>query len=360
MRKEWFIFVGVWIVCFSIQSWLWLGYPELLDSAAWIQTAQHFYEGSAAVLGEITYGYPGTPLLMMAWLGLAIGLSAQTAFVLSLAFFTSLGVAIIAACLALLKPDYPLWLPAAAVTGLSVHYFSATPPSMAVAPLLVASFCLLAVLAQRPRFFSVVLGIVVGLCLTIRIDVSGLAAVVIGIWLLWPARRRSFPVVVVIAAMTVILFDPYLRIMPVQHLSDIADKIFFHYTTLSSQSLSWRLLVARSPLAIIGLAAAAYLLFKPHVLPGISRLFLGVCLTFSALLTLFIFRASYRAEWYFFPIMLLGDVITVWCMVEMATYTPPARRHLYVWGCAVFFVLISAGLLYHWYTAPVLMPDYLR
>ncbi len=310
MWKPWIIFIAIFGLFFGVSIYT-FEHAFLLDHITWFEAAKHFLEFNPSVREEMTYGYPGTPpLVLAAALQRWFGLLASDAFVLSMSFLVAISSAGCAMLMYLLKPTSWWWLPGSIILGLRASSSWSTPPSIAVAPLTVLIFLLCLYIAQFMKSRSVLLwlGVAFGISLACRIDVSGLAALVAFIYLRYEkVSWRRLGLVAATALIVFVLSDPYMFWMPIQHVKDIFYKIFFHYNLIQENRASIKLLILKAPLALVSfLIAVGMVLKRKTVFP---RSFMLAIAGFSISLTLIIFSSHYQPLWYFLPLILLWETL---------------------------------------------------
>lgn len=343
MWKPWLIFVAIFGLFFGVSLYT-FEHAFLLDHITWFETVEHFLEFNPMVREEMTYGYPGTPpLLLAAALQRWFGLLASDAFVLSMSFLVAISSSGCAMLMYLLKPTSWWWLAGSVILGLRASSSWSTPPSIAVAPFIVLIFLLCLYIPHQTKSRSVFiwLGIALGISLACRVDVSGLAALIAFIYLRYEkASWQRLGLAAITAFITFVVTDPYMFWMPIQHLQDIFYKIFFHYSLIEENRLSIELLLLKGPLTLLSfLFGIGILLRGTSTFP---KSFLLAIIGFSTSLALIIFSSTYQPLWYFLPIILLWETLLPAFVLPLA-YTSefsfvPRQIRVGIQGRAEFYL----------------------
>ncbi|MEX1997882.1 MAG: hypothetical protein WEA04_04400 [Candidatus Andersenbacteria bacterium] len=322
MLKLFHVFLLVLAIGLVVQSTLWKNI-DVLDAEEWMSATVFLYQGDARVFNKFTYGYPGTPLLLLAGaIHVVLAIPLTTSFTGSLATLISLSAAGIAATCKLLRPRSLWWIAATGIILCNRLYAAVTPPSAAVAPLIVLIFLLsLYIYEQRSQSLRVhiMLGISLGVGAALRLDITAAVGFLLLIFLLPSLGGKRIGVIVSTAFLSFFLLNPFLWFTPLGHLQAIIAKIHYHWADYETERLTIPLFLNRAAVGLLGFSLAVVLLFLRQRLPLlISRKFLLYTVFVTISISIILWQASYQVPWYFYPLIFFWEALLSLFLLDLA------------------------------------------
>ncbi len=301
----------------------------VLDAGHWVHATESLMTLSYEMFDEFTYGYPGTPPMMLAigihWL---FGLPVEQAFYGSLAVVVSIGCALAALICKLCRPHLLWWVGTMAALSTTTLYRHATPPSVVAIPYVVVMVLLsLYIFENRSRSQKwpvYLLGVATGVATAGRFDIALFVAGIQALFL-WPLIGSAAVVLTALIAFLVLgLLNPFLWIFPVHHISAFVHKIFYHYSDMREALPPLGVFFKTSPFSWLGLLYGIIIPFSRGTRSFVHRMFMLNLLFLTVVQVTLLYFATYRPLWYFSPLLVTWEVIFLLLLLELvshATYT---------------------------------------
>lgn len=295
-----------------------------VDKQDWADVAQGLGELSPQMLDPFTYGYPGTTLMLPA---IAVNKLFQIdylrALVGSVACLISLGVATATLLCRILRPGSPWWMGTMLALSTSNLYINATPPSAVVAPFIVALVLLSLYVYEnhraRERWPLILMGVLVGVAASSRLDITLLVALVQALFL-WPRLGwMAVSYITIISFGVFYLTNPFMWLWPTHFIGSFADKVFFHFNNMPS-SLSLMMVFKKYPFAWMGLIYGLFFVAWKKTSDFMPRIFVVYVVALSALTISLLLSSSYHPLWYFLPLVLLWETLFLFFVISLAAH----------------------------------------
>ena len=197
MKKELYIFLGVFVYGFIIQQWG-VSPSETLDKLMWMNQIKYFLTQDPRMYDFYSaYAHPGTTLVGLgSLLYLLFGVSYQQALLLSMSLLIAGASAACAAVCTRLYPGSLWWVATAFILLFTRFHVCSTPPTSVVLPFLVL-IVLMAwslVVNHRGMLFGgcFLWGCVVGVSAATRVDATLLFGVPMFMVIFWQYGLRIF------------------------------------------------------------------------------------------------------------------------------------------------------------------------
>jgi hypothetical protein len=344
---EWIILSVVFFVSFAIQHWLWFAPLPYIDSHLWVQASEQFAAGTWPGFSGPIPPHPGTSIVLPTAGLILLGVGGFNAMQYMMAFLISSCIAAIVYLCRKLRPDSLWWLGVCAFLIPNPLYPGMSAPSALAA--LLACIYILIVLYLREKEVSrdalFWLGVCSGVFLATRVD-TALSIMLFSLPYLWPlAGKRLFTVcwsaALFFGALNPFIWqDPILYVFSIVHQvnSNVATQVNFDYTLMA---------VVLPAIAFAFGLAAVYSKFRFTTVPND---FLKWLLAASALLCCVILSLKHHPIRYFFPIMMLWQMLLPLFLLELLSYfkswkvLQPLRRSEY--ALVLLFVIPQIIAIY--------------
>lgn len=309
------IFLAVFVFSIIFQSFVWAYLePKLVDKTIWTDAIVMVAKGDNIGPSSLLYGYPALTLLTLGKIIISAGFDPTTAFLFTLVFFISLGVAGIVTLTYIIEPLKPWWIVTFGIVSFSPHLPNATPPSIIVSVLI--PFIVLLVLFLIKNNVNnnikalILIGIIGGLSMSTRIDIT-LAISSLATLLLIPKFKFKVVIPILISFLIFCGLSLYIGNNPLGYFVGSYTKSHLAYTGFfgetSSQFYSSSLFLS-SLLAFTTLIIGIFqYLFKSLTLPLPRKFFLWFVLS-TCFISLLIYSASFHPVWYFIPIIVSWEI----------------------------------------------------
>ncbi len=291
------------------------------DQQSWIGEIQRFNETSLSQQRSSSYyGYPAATILGVSSILYFFGVPAPQLFHGIMVSSISIAIALCTLLCRLLRPKSLWWSGVAGIMIPSQLYYGATPPS-AIVTVVITLMMLYALYMYENKnddvLSNVLFGSIAGTALATRVDISLIVLCFLCVFL-FPISKKHIVTILVSAFFVFVLFDPYMQVFPIQHLTDIVHKITYHANLDAASVFPLRQLLLILPLSGMGLFASILVFFFPNVLPSSPpRRFLAtiilVCVSISTALVLF---SSYHPTWYFYPLLQIFEVLFILYLLD--------------------------------------------
>jgi hypothetical protein len=306
---------------------MWTHLNGYLDEDLWVLTTHKIASGQSIQPTDLAFGYPGTTFTLPASFLVNVGMSEPLALKLTLALEVSIVIASIVTLAYILAPK-SLWY--VACGGFFMFHpllFDAVPPSVIVAPLIVLIILFVLYIRNQGPFISKtvcsILGIILGLSLAARLDVTAVVCFVCLVYL-WFFIRHKLWLLISVAALVFFILNPHILASPATYISEVYSKIHVHYSG-DKPSEPLVVIFRRSPLGILSFIYALILIFiMPKLLP-IPRSFalLLVCLT--AFLGILFSTSHYHPSWYFHPLFFIWEAFFPLFLITLIDHATISR-----------------------------------
>ena len=343
-RTEILLFCAVFAVALGVQLSYWLPNAPW-DEGLWItaisETVQegimrpaHEY-GTTTVMSDAAFLYPSTTIIVpasaLSWMGFSASISLRITYTLFMALIIALAVSVFRH----VYPREALWMPVAILLVLGPFYQSATIPTAAMIPfitLIVLAFLMLqkrAATRQMPLTPLIFVGVLGGVSLATRLDVSVLIFGS-GLVLLWFSLRSRVLVVALSAALMFVLLNPFLWFSVHDYFSTM-HAIFGKTETFAVRGGMVALI--QSLVLPFPLATLSFLLWfltyltSPRTLPVPPRFALWL-FSITGLMAIVLLFASSPRLWYFHPFFALWEVLLPLIVVALVEAHPDSSRPL--------------------------------
>lgn len=311
MRRAFAVYLIAFLMAFVFQWLLWNTLDAVIDGTWFWEPAITEMSHALPPLNATNQGYaeppllyPGMTILLPASALVRAGVQPDISLRIVLAVLVSLFTALAALLAYMLRPDSLWWIATVLILGVTRVYQHATPASVGITALLPClALAFIAAYERRSWKWYTVLGLISGVCLSTRIDISAAVSGSMLLFLLFRDWRKSIAAGAV-ALGTLVLLDPYMRIAPLTHLRTIFENAAALEAT-HQLSLVSPLTVTLLPLGIVGFLLGAFLDGRAPNLLGISRPAAHFLLGLTAVLAIALVWSPYRETWYFFPLLSL-------------------------------------------------------
>ena len=319
-----YIFIGVLLYGFVYH---WINFPNYwYDQSVWENQIQYFMNHDPRGIDFYgAYGHPGTTLVGLGSLfHILFGASYHNALRASMSLLIAVSTAACTVICYLLYQRSLWWITTAFILTSTRLYTTATPPTATVMPfialIVIAAWWLGEQQALASRWFYFTWGVIVGLSAATRLDATLMVSAPMFI-LAW--YRSGHRVVLPVFAGTAISFfiaDPYLWFMPVQHVTDLANKFTLHHGP-NMRPMAIHLYEAfHVPLAVISIIWSLVIVaFRGRtriIPPQIIVVFLGT----SLIAAFIVFSSTFQAIRYFFPFIIVWEIFLP--LFALETFAP--------------------------------------
>ncbi len=347
------IFLAIFIFSIIFQSFIWAYLePKLVDKTIWTNAMIMVAKGDNIGPSSLLYGYPALTLLTLGKIIIGAGFDPITAFLFTLVFFISLGIAGIVALTYIIEPLKPWWIVCFGLVSFSPHLPNATPPSIIVS-VLVPFIMLLVLFLVKNNANNIkaliLIGIIGGLSMSTRIDIT-LAVSSLATLLLIPKFKFKVAIPILIAFLIFCSLSFYIGNNPLGYFVGTYTKSHLAYTGFfgesSSQFFNSSLLLS-SLLAFTTLIIGIFqYLFKSLTLPLPRNFFLWFVLS-TCFISLLIYSASFHPVWYFIPLIISWEIflpLFVFSIAESLYFRPENSKQLKKINFSVIFMLFFIHL----------------
>lgn len=284
-------------------------HKRVLDYTWWGKSIEKLVAGKAIGPEDSTFGYPGATILMPAQLPAMNGLDA----VYSLEIIMVIELSILIACLAclayIMRPKSMWWAAVAGMLIVNPLYYGATPPSALLGPL--AIFIVLLTLyiyehrAENTTKALVALGIVGGVSMATRLDISILLLFASAVFL-WFAVQKKIFIAIAIGIVSFYILTPFVWFHPIQYFLQIEEKIGVHLDKVTPTTFMD--LMNMGHLAMVGYLLGIFLLIKNRLV-NVPRAFLGWILVLTIIVAGILFSMSHHPPWFFLPLIFMWEAL---------------------------------------------------
>lgn len=313
MSKGSILFVSVFIFSILFQSLVWTHLDSrLVDKSIWTDAIQYISTGNNIGPDSLLYGYPAFTILSTGKFITKLRFDNITGFYFIIIFFLSTITAGICLITYILEPEKPWWLTSLGLISLSPYLANATPPSIIVSvliPLIILLGLLIYTSKEKSDAWTLVLlGILGGLSLSTRIDITVAVCGLLSILLI---RRIGKNMVIPIFTSGLIfsLFSFSLHNSPLGYFTGAFTKSHLAYSGYfgkSYDSFIYSPLFSFSIVAITSIIIGSVIFLSPKFKKPTPRNFFLWLIAASFIICTGLFVSSYHPVWYFFPL------ITTW------------------------------------------------
>ncbi len=300
--------------CVSFVTFLFLGFhKDYLDSPYWAKATDQFAHSETIDKTQPAFGYPGSTLIVPASVLIIYGMSPINALRLIIVFELSIITTLITILTYKLRPQQLWWLASAGLFITSPLYYTATPPSVILGPLIVLILLLTLYIYEYRDTAStkkyVALGIVSGLALATRFDVPILVFSSIFLFIFFAMRNTKKSLIFGISAfITSLVCIPFLWYEPFTYLLQVYAKTAFHIHYPVSSTLRTLAIVPSIVTATLSFSLGFWLLNKKasaFIIPTNPLLwFMAV----SGFIVGILFLTPHHPVWFFFPLVLAWEI----------------------------------------------------
>jgi hypothetical protein len=306
------------VFCFSLVGQLvfWSS-SGFVDEHLWVQRVEQLAFDMAhgfSTLSQSNYSaHPGMAAVSVAALFYVAGLSSKASLVLSVAIFIAVATAGATLISYLLRPGTWWWLPVMFVLSGHYLYAGSTPTNAMIAPYVTLIFLmsLWLVEAKGPVgfCFAVLFGSVIGASLAVRMPITAVVSFFMMVLLFKKLYLRQWSVLAIVAIVVLLLLDPLMLVVPVEHISLMTDRVHFHAFEVETVSMSVASLLTKLSLMLISITLLLVLwgLHRQITFP-VPRRFAVLLLTATAFLAVVFLAANSKSIRYFFPLMMAWEV----------------------------------------------------
>lgn len=308
MKRLLFIATFAFVCLFQGIWWAHMGmYDDQIwgDEAMYVETANpHEFDANKG------YGHPGGPVIIGTSLAhSATHLTYKDSMYVWLTLLDAVLISLVAVLCFMLRRNL-LWC-AVVVAFLTVHpiYLATTPPSVVASlfAVLLALWTLYIYEGNDMRRAALAgWAVLAGLLVATRWDIGLLASGIFGLLLL---PRLGITRAAGIAAAAFLVFaasDPFMWFIPVQHLSDLFFKIWYHYDVIAVGHLPPGDIIGVSLLFPFSIILALASLRKPA--SPLPPLFIAALLAIAGIIYSLVLTAHYQALRYLQPAIILWEV----------------------------------------------------
>ena len=310
------IAIGVFIISLTVQMFAWANY-SYIDEVDWVPATTEFANGHFFGEEQLIYGYPATTLLITATAFIHLGVNPTLALRYSLAFLLALITSLLALTAYRIRPQSLWWLALAVLFTTHHFYGAATPPSVLIGPLAVLYLLFSIELFERPgsKLAAIMLGATLGCMTATRFDISSALGLGALIFMTFNGRIRECGLIALTALGTFVLLDPYMFVMPYQHIMSFYDKLHLA-SALSSPPIVREASVFSFLLTVVAFLIVPLMTFTKRISPVVSSriIFWLLCLTFGIGTLLLI--SPYHPLWYFFPLAAMWEALFALYMLD--------------------------------------------
>jgi hypothetical protein len=346
--------VFILIFCSSIALELWVtDRGVILDQDIWAHATSQVAQGQLPGPDDLTYGYPGTTIVLPAALLVRSGIDPQTAFTVTLMVLLASAIGGIAMMLYYLRPDSIWWLAGSSIFLFQRLLSDETPPSALITPLFTLLTLIILYLQQRPesRTAQYVFGILAGVALATRLDFSIMFLASASMFLVPILRKRIF-VIMTIAGLVFVALDPFM-FSPIQHAIHIFQKIHEHYyDKIARISVPW--LARFFALSLFSVFFSLLLLFvAPKKLP-VARSFLIWLILMTGGITALTLYSHYHPVWYFYPTFMIWEVFYPLFILSILAQDTESSTTSWIHAPILKYILLFSPALFQFFA--IIMP----
>ncbi len=328
--------IAVIIFLFSFYCQFLLINPEnTIDHLLWANEARYFETNNPEQYNMLwAYGHPGGPLIITTLLIThTTQLPYEIALTLSLVFLNALLITIIVYLIYRLSPYTYWWLIALPLLLFNDSYMYNTPPSMLAMFLTAVQFFYTLFLFKKKTIqlkHALLFGILAGFAIATRTDIGGIISLVCGLILIQKLRLRSLGILVLGTIGTFILCDPFMWVIPIQHIKDLVYKMTYHYSNFGYVPFSIKRFLAITTTACMSVILGVYLMLHKKMLVTLPKKPIVVFLLTSIGIFVLFLSSHYKAERYFFPIILVWEILFIYFIELYGHYLQGRYPSLYI------------------------------
>ncbi|MBI3250536.1 MAG: hypothetical protein HYZ61_01640 [Candidatus Andersenbacteria bacterium] len=338
-------FLLLFFLCLCIQGYLWQ-HTIILDIHPWTHATEALVSWNSPVLRDpFTYGYPGTlPMLIAAGIMQLFPIQAVQAYAGSMALIISLAASSVGLLAWRLRPKTPLWLITSLLLSFNPLLTNATPPSAMVATILALTLLYVMYIEESSVsswFDPLLLGGLLGIAATIRLDAAILFVIPILLYstMRWAPKHTAL---ILISSLSVFIAgNPFMMFEPSYFLTAFWDKALYHAIEKEALTLSLGSLLQYSIFAIIGAALTVISVVVPRSFTSISKRFLVLAFSITALLGISLSLVKYQAIWYTLPVVLFWEMMTPIILIDFTRFFSAPRT----WRYSVTLPVAAQGVI---------------
>lgn len=308
------IFALIFTFSCIIQGYIWSNL-QYFDENMWAYQGEYLLTNNPeAYNSNYAYGHPGGPIIEGVILihGL-IDSTNQRALHIFLTLFNSLIIASIAFFCYKLRKKTLWWIVAPLCLALNNLYIYGTPPSIVVSLLITLLSLITIYLYEKEKLQTkdiLLFGIISGLSIATRFDIGGIMTFTFIIILFKKINYKKLILLCGITGITFIIFDPFMWIIPIKHIHDIFQKIFYHYKEFNPTHLTLLQITGISGIAFLSMIFGLFfIIIKKDIISPLKKYFLNILLITTVLLYTLFLTSHYQAERYFMPMIFIWETL---------------------------------------------------
>lgn len=347
------IFLCVFIFSISVQTYIWTNIDSVLvDKTIWTDAIQTVGTGETIGPESVLYGYPALTILSIGKFIIMLGFSSSFAYFSILIFFLSLGMASISSFIYIIEPKKPWWITSIGLVIFSPYIPNATPPSIVISTLIPLMILLVLYInvSKNINYTLYIFGIVVGLALSTRIDIT-LAFFGMSLLFLINKIGKNILKPIIISFLIFCVLSFYINNEPFGYFygSFIKSRLAYSgYFGETSYSLLGIPLFSYSLLALTSYMTALFMLLFEIPVRSIPRNYFVWILTSTFLIGGIILSSSYHPMWYFIPLIISWEIflpILLMSLVDRAYehLENEKRKNWLIYLITIFMTFVHLG-----------------
>ena len=334
-------FFLVFGLCLITQLFIW-NHVVVVDQDLWVQRMETFVPHKLTpedVIHTRFSNTPGTLGLLLAQAISHFGIPAQHSLALSISLLVSVSAAIAASLAHALTPRTPWWIPVGVIIATHQLYTHATPADAVAAPLL--AVCALTFLwyEKKPKITStksdVLFALALGAAAATRLLTTGLLALPALVLLQRIIGWRRLILICASALAFTVALNPLLGYIPGTYIQIGVLKGAFTYSEKKSvqfEEIPFHISdLSFASFAIVSFAiGAVYVLRWSYIKRNspVSRRFIGWLMGITILVSVVLFSTSIPIPRYFFPIVLIWEILLPLFIFHVCEQLYTSRRLL--------------------------------
>jgi len=336
------------------QSVLWQSH-DFIDQDVWEERVDIFaraISSRSVVFSQKGFSaHPGTSMISVAGILRAVGLGSKHSLVLGVSLLNAGLIAGAAVMCRELRPGLWWWLPVFFVLLGHSLYRLVSPTSAVIVPAVVLLYLSGLWMVERSIFNwgqCLVMGVAMGIGFATRLPITLLFSGPLVVYLFFFSSKRVVWVVP-LSLLVWLLFDPLLWLVPMEHLSLIFNRTALHVTHQTLGQLSWRSLVSVSSLALMAVIMSILSVsFNRKALCPVRVGYVVLLWVVTVMISLVLFEARTSAIRYFFPLIMLWEVLLPLWLLHFMSGLPNNHagwlRRVGVFNVLIWMVVIAQPL----------------
>lgn len=309
----------------------WFSFAELsmFDFSMWADQAKYVQTNNPIQFDFLqAYGHPGGPIIEgVIFVHSVFNLDYEDSLMLFMVFVDGLAIALTAVLCYLYRKNH-LWWPVVLI-GLSLNrmYGFSTPPSTMVSIFIGLLSIYSLYIYQKNTIKPIYLGglsLILGIIISLRIDIGCVMALSTLVFLYPKLTWKHIIFTILGTGGFIVLFDPFLWFMPIQHIKDLWFKITYHYEEFKPTKISFYSLQDISALSFFSIfLAMTFVFLKKKLKSPLPYRFIYIYLFTTIVLYTIFLTSNYQAERYFLPLVTIWQIFLPLFIFTITEYMWP-------------------------------------